>query len=189
MKWRLAYRQLMLFHNIIQSGDERMAKGVVRQQEGEEGSFHDDAMNWANELGVSDVHEMKKSELKKKIKTAVKTKMETEIRIAMEGRTKLRFVQQVQFRQAPYFERYGSEDVNLILKLRLNMVNIHANYKGDITKKRLCVHCNISRDTTEHLVQCPSVFGCGEGGHILCDPESDEWPWLLKVVRTNLDNR
>ncbi len=124
----------MLFHNIIQSGDERMAKGVIRQQEGEAGSFHDDVMNWANELGLSDVHEMKKNELKRKIKTAVKTKMETEIRIATEGRTKLRFVQSVQFRLASYFERYGSEDVNLILKLRLNMVNIQGNYKGDITK-------------------------------------------------------
>ena len=190
VRWRLVYRQLMLFHSILQSDDKRMVKGVVRQQKGEEGSFYEDTMKMANELEIVDVQSMEKSELKKKIKTAVKRKMEEEIQAAAKGSTKLRFLDKVvEFKQATYFERFESEDVNLMLKIRLNMVDIYANFKGDIKKKRLCVHCNISKDTTEHLVECPNVYGSRKCSDILGDTESRDWPWILQVVRTNLDSR
>ena len=42
---------------------------------GEVGSFFEDTMKIANELGIVDVQSLEKSELKKKIKTAMKTKM------------------------------------------------------------------------------------------------------------------
>ena len=74
IRWRLVYRQLMLFHSIMQSDDKRMAKGVVRQQKGEDGSFYEDTMKKASELGMIDVQSMEKSELKKMIKIAVKKK-------------------------------------------------------------------------------------------------------------------
>ena len=52
--------------------------------------------------------------------------------MAGKGSTKLRFLNKVvEFKQAKYFERFESENVNLMLKIRLNMVNIHANFKGE----------------------------------------------------------
>ena len=110
--------------------------------------------------------------------------------MAAKGSTKLRFLNKVvEFKQATYFERFESENVNLMLKIRLNMVNIHANFKGDIKKKRLCVHCNTSKDTTEHLIECPNVHGSRKSSDIPSDTESRDWPWILQVVRTNLDSR
>ena len=189
VKWRLAYRKIMLFHNIMTSEDIRMAKGVVLQQVGQQDSFYEETNQLAAELGLTNVAAMGKSELKKKIKLAVKEEMEKEISSATQGNTKLRFIKTVQFGQASYFESYGCEDVNLILKLRLNMVDVYSNYKGDISKKRMCVHCKNEKDTTEHLGQCPNVFGSGNSENILCNPESEDWKWLLNVVRRNFDSR
>ena len=189
VKWRLAYRKIMLFHNIMTSEDARLVKGVVLQQVGEQNSFYEEACQMAAELGLTNVAAMEKSELKKKIKLAVKDKMDKDISLATQGSTKLRFIKTVQFGQATYFDSYGCEDVNLILKLRLNMVDVHSNYKGDISKKRMCVHCNNEKDTTEHLGQCPNVFGSGNCVDILCDRESTDWKWLLNVVRRNFDSR
>ena len=97
----------------------------------------------ADELGLTNVAAMEKSQLKKKIKLAVKDKMEKEISTATQDSTKLRFIKMMlQFDQATYFNSYDYEDVNLILRLRLNVVDVYSNYKGDISKKRMCVHCN-----------------------------------------------
>ena len=69
------------------------------------------------------------------------------------------------------------------------MVDVHANFKGDMKKKRLCVHCNASKDTTEHLIECPNVYGSRKCNDILCDTESRDWSTILQAVRTNLDSR
>ena len=142
VKWRLAYRKIMLLHNVMTSEDARLVKGVILQQVGEKDSFYEETCQMADELGLTNVAAMEKSQLKKKIKLAVKDKMEKEISTATQGSTKLRFIKMIQFDQATYLNSYDCEDVNLILRLRLNVVDIYSNYKGDISKKRMCVHCN-----------------------------------------------
>ena len=132
----------MLFHNIMTSEDARFVKGVILQQVGEKDSFYEETCQMADELGLTNVAAMEKSQLKKKIKLAVKDKMEKEISTATQGSTKLRFFIMIQFDQATSFNSYDCEDVNLILRLRLNVVDVYSNYKGDISKKRMCVHCN-----------------------------------------------
>lgn len=190
IKWRLVYRKLMLYHNIMTSEDDRLVKGVIEQQKGKKGSFYEDVQVLGEELNLKDIHEMEKAELKTAIKNEVKKRMKKEIEVAAEGSTKLRFIRTTEFQQASYFQHYGSEDAKLILKMRLNMVDVYGNFKGDITKKRLCSHCKEHLDTTEHLVQCRKVSGAVVGGEsVLRDPDSKEWKELLKVVRTNLGSR
>lgn len=135
---------------------------------------------------------MVKSEVKRRIKEGVKKKMEVGIAAAKEGSTNMRFLKTIKFEQAPYFERYGGEDANIILKTRLNMIDIYGNYKGDITKEWMCIHCKEHLDTTEHLVQCPRVSlseerGVSEG--VLYDCNSDGWKDVVRVVETNLSSR
>ena len=37
-------------------------------------------------------------------------------------------------------------------EIRLNMIDIYGNYKGNVTLRRLCAPCGEEHDTTEHLV-------------------------------------
>ena len=34
------------------------------------------------------------------------------------------------------------------------MIDIHGNYRGNVTLRRLCAHCEEEEDTTEHLPSC-----------------------------------
>lgn len=90
--------------------------------------------------------------------------MEEEIVEAAKGSTKLRFLKPGKFERASYFHRFTSDDAQMILKIRLNMVNIYGNYKSDIRKKRTCPHCKQNSDTTEHLVECPGIYEGGING-------------------------
>ena len=190
VKWKLAYRKIMLYHNIMGSDGDRKVKAVVEQQKGEDGSFYEDTQSVMRMLELTGVDEMKKDELKKTIKDKVRLKMEEEIRTMVEKSRKLRFLKNVTFRQAPYFQCVGGEDANLILKLRLNMVDVYGNFKGDITKRRLCLHCKECMDSTEHMVQCSKVSGTKEQYvDILSEQDSEEWIPLLKVVKENLNGR
>ena len=44
------------------------------------------------------------------------------------------------------------------LKTRLNMHRVYGNFKGGYEIPRLCPHCLLEEDTTEHLLLCP-YFG------------------------------
>lgn len=68
VKWRLAYRKLMLYQNIMQSNDGRLAKEIIEQQRGEKGSFYEEAENLAKELNVVDICNATKGEIKTRIK-------------------------------------------------------------------------------------------------------------------------
>ena len=66
--------------------------------------------------------------------------MEERLKIEVKCSVKLRFMKKISWQRAPYFIFYDA-DVNLVLKIRLNMIDIYENFKGDITKERLCIHC------------------------------------------------
>ena len=52
----------------------------------------------------------------------------------------------------------------------------------------VCIATSDEKDMMEHLGQCPNVFGSGKCVDILCDRESEDWKWLLNVVRRNSDS-
>ena len=84
----------------------------------------------------------------------------------------------------------AGDDVVEILKVRLNMINIHGNYKNDLTKKRLCPHCTKQKDTTEHLVGCTSVeFSKRWMEDNLKDTDLGCWTEMIKTIRTNIELR
>ena len=77
-----------------------------------------------------------------------------------------------------------------ILKIRLHMVDVYSNYKGDLRKVRRCPYCKEHKDTTEHLLVCPNVEGrINDGLKIIKDVSSKDWRDIVKRVENNLSNR
>ena len=69
-------------------------------------------------------------------------------------KTKLRFVKGSQFGMKEYL---GCEEASSLLKLKLNMVNLRANYKGKYTDS-LCRRCGFYEEYIEHLWDCPNFY-------------------------------
>ena len=192
VKWRLAYRGIMFLHNILECDESRLAYEIVKQQisEGYEDSFAVHVQNLAAELDIEDISVLPKSTLKNAVKSGVKKKMEEEITREVEKKTKLRFIAlPVSFQRAGYINDMEGDEAIKILKVRLNMVDIYGNFKGDLAKKRKCFYCNEENDTTEHLIQCQIGGGKDVEVKTLYSTEVDGWKDILRVVDANLRGR
>ena len=192
IKWRLVYKMIMLFHNIMVGDEDRLAKEVLEQQvtEGHEESFVSKVLNESAELGIWDITELAKSELKKRVKEAIKEKMETEIANEATRSSKLRFITgPISLERADYINEMDGDDAVEVMKTKLNMLNIHDNYRNDIKKQRKCPHCKENKDTTEHFVSCPVVGGKDENEKILFGSDAESWRKIMNIVRTNKERR
>ena len=65
--------------------------------------------------------------------------------------TKLRFTKR--FARQEYLNECKMEEVKKIMKLRLNMVELKANFKGKYSDT-LCPACKMEEETTEHALRC-----------------------------------
>ena len=96
MEYRLAYRKIMLYHNIIQSKDDRLVKRIIEQQreEKQEGTFYKEVERWTGELSikVEEIKQIMKPKMKERIKEEVKKKMEEKINKATKFMKKMRFI-------------------------------------------------------------------------------------------------
>ena len=192
VKWRLVYKVIMLFHNIMVGDEDRLAKEVLEQQLSEryEESFASRVLVESAALGIGGITELTKSELKKKVKEAIQEKMEAEITAEVAISTKLRFVTEpISLERADYLNEMDGDDAVEVLKTRLNMIDIHDNYKNDIKKQRRCPHCKENKDTTEHFVTCPLIGGKEENEKILFSKDAECWWNIMNTVRTNKEKR
>ena len=193
IRWRVVYRKIMLYHNIMVGDDERLAKEILEQQieEGNEESFANQVREDSAALGITDLTEHSKSQLKEKVKRAIRERMADEVKEEAAKSSKMRFiVPGDDFQQSEYIGELPGDDVLEVLKVRLNMVNIYGNYKNDLTKKRWCPHCFEERDTTEHLISCSAL----EGMRIwkekdLCSTDAGNWRSMLETIRRNMESR
>ena len=154
-------------------------------------SFANFIQKEAADLGIMDIASLPKSTLKKRVKESVKTKMEEEIAAKAKQSSKLRFITTpVVFEKAEYINELSGDEAIEVMKIRLNMVNIHGNYKSDLTKCRRCPHCEKELDTTEHLLQCRIGNGDKEGGkETLYKTDVEGWKDILNIVDMNLSAR
>ena len=69
------------------------------------------------------------------------------------NKTKLRLIKNDKYERKEYLNTCSIKDVTKIMRFRLNMIKIRANYKGkydDLT----CDGCKEEQETTEHIVSC-----------------------------------
>ena len=117
--------------------------------------------------------------------------MEEEITAKAKQSSKLRFITTpVNFEKAEYINELSGDEAIEVMKIRLNMVNIHGNYKSDLTKCRRCPHCQTAVDTTEHLLECPTGNADEEGDkETLYKKDAEGWKDILNIIDTNLGTR
>ena len=157
----VVYKRMMYFHHLIHSDDRRIARKLILNQMEGKGKgktwYEHGVKQWLVKLDMvvrseSEMLEIKKStwkkEVKEKIEELVKKKLEEEGK----KMTKLRFAKS--FARQNYLDECRMEEVKKIMKLRLNMVELKANFKGKY-ENTMCPACNKAEETTEHVIVCP----------------------------------
>ena len=191
---RLKYRKIMLYHNLQNSSDNRLSKKIVDDQKEseEDDTFYADVHKMAASLDIDmdSIHRLKKSQLKSLIKEQVGKKMVQMVNKARSMK-KLRFVNSSEvYGRKRYIVDMDGQEALKTLKIRLNMMEIYGNFKGNVTLKRLCPHCEEEDDTTEHLISCEvfenNVFSPAD---LRNDSNKELWSRINELVDVNMANR
>ena len=104
------------------------------------------------EKSESEILEIKKSAWKKELKEKIGIMVKHEIEAEASKMTKLRFTKN--FERQEYLNQCRMEEVKKIMKMRLNMVELKANFKGKYGDT-LCPACKMDEETTEHVLVYP----------------------------------
>ena len=158
VKYKIEYKKVMLFQNIIQSDEKRLIKEIVEDQ------IRDPyGKCWVKgiieicskyNISIQEVRNMSKMALKKEIKIRINDCVEKEIEEKKKVMKKLRFIEG--FNKNQYLKTLGTKDAITILKTRLNMLDIKANFRGKY-RDETCDLCETEEDSTEHLFNCEKL--------------------------------
>ena len=159
MKARIAYKKLMLYHNIMRSAKKRVLRKLLIEQEKEArkttwlASVKEEMKKYKISL---DVMETLKSTWKREVKRHINKEVEDEIRKLCVNSKKSRFVRNDNYETKDYLKgAVNLQTVKKILRTRLNMAWLPGNYKKD--GKGLCSLCEEEEGSTEHYFQCKHV--------------------------------
>ena len=193
---KLMYRKIMLYHNLHNSPDSRLAKRIVEEQQHmeEKDTFYSDVEEMATVLRIQmeTIRLISKSQLKKLVKDQINERMSQLVKKKSLTMKKMRFVKEEadEFGRKMYLVKMTGAEAMKTLKIRLNMIPIYGNFRGDVYLRRRCVHCGESDDTTEHLISC-KVFGNNHftSSHLQNDQNIELWKQINELVDTNLHLR
>ena len=154
IKLHITYKRLMVYHNMINSDEERVARRIVKEQEksGHEECWFGNVKKEGAEIGI-EVNEKavlgkQKSKWKKQVKEKIRESFEKEIGIKKQNGKKLRFLGTKG--DETYLTELNNDEARQALKIRLNMVEwVQRNYGG----RGECPMCG-EEDTTEHVFSC-----------------------------------
>ena len=157
----LTYKKLMLYHNLINSDDRRIAKQIVKEQErsGFKDCWFGNTYAEGEKIGIQIaeglVEGKTKSSWKKKVKIRIREAFKREVMEKKEISKKMRFLE----KQASetYLKEVFNDEARMALKIRLNMVDWIPQNFG---KHGGCPLCG-EEDSTEHVFNCNATM---EGG-------------------------
>ena len=155
MRARVAYRKLMLFHNIIKSDERRVIKELVcmQQKAVRETTWYGSVHRAIEYYGVSlDAEKVLKSTWKKHVKMKINEKVAQEITQNCSSKTKSRTVRNDEFKKKEYIGKLPITDIKKIIKARLHMTKIPGNYKQLGVME--CPLCGQGESHTEHYFEC-----------------------------------
>ena len=148
-------RKIYLMNNIMNSKRERLLKEILEEQVRDpwKGCWVEGLMVILEKYGLSmrEVITLKRGKLKEKVKERVGDFLEGKLN--EKRSTKLRFIKK--FGRKKYIEEMDFRDGILMLKVRLNMIEVKCNYKNKYKVNGVCDVCEREDDTTEHM-----IFGC-----------------------------
>lgn len=174
---------MMLFHEIMNSDDDRKSKEIIKNQiqyNRVKDTIYGKVIGIGKEtdIDVSTVDAMSKSKWKKLCKNRIIELMEKRLRQEMENKTKSRFVQNDKWEKKKYIDELDGWIAIDVLKIRLNMWPLKMNYKKS-NEESLCPKCNLHDDTTEHIVTCYSNLSA----EVLHTTSSDHWNEVVQAFQ------
>ena len=159
MRGRIAYRKLMLYHNIVRSDNRRIVKRIIEAQEREtrETTWLAVVKQLITKYDIdANPKEMLKSSWKKLVKEAITKHEEGEIREKCRNSTKSRLVKEDPYDMKEYLKgKVSAEAAKQIVRVRMNMSDLPANYKNKHGGS--CPLCNKGLANVEHYLRCPQV--------------------------------
>ena len=159
MRARLAYRKLMLYHNIVRSNEKRPLRKIldVQDEEKRKTTWLSSVQAEMNAYNITlDPKETLKSTWKNEVKKKITEIAGREIRRKCNNSTKARIVRDDKYEAKEYLlGKVPLQEVKRILKMRMNMNLIPGNYKGKGEGMCPCTH---GEGTTEHYFECRMVM-------------------------------
>ena len=153
----IVYKRLMFFHHLIHSDEERISRKILINQiqsQDKNVTWWMTVRQWLNKLQlqreVTEVITIPKSSWKKMVKEKLNKFVGELLLQQNKNKTKGRF--QLDFAKKEYLQLPMNEVKN-IMKIRLNMVEVKANFKGKY-KDTICPACKKENETTEHVIKC-----------------------------------
>ena len=158
MSARLAYKKLMLYHNIITSDDKRVTKKLiqVQKEEGRRTTWYSGIESEIHKYGIElNAETTLKSSWKKHVKQKINKEMERNIRSRCGEMSKGRTVKNDDYQKKDYLSKVSLEEAKKIMRVRMHMCKLPGNYKegGD----GLCLLCKEEKGSTEHYFACNCV--------------------------------
>ena len=151
------YRKLMLYHGIINSDDDRIAKQIFIEQEdtGQEKCWFSELKEIGLEIGMEVGRERAsltmKSEWKKEAKSKIRKIADEIEQEKIKTMPKMRFLEKRAI--DTYINELHNEMAKKAVKIRLNMIEFIKNNFG---MRVNCLLCG-EEDSTEHVLACRSI--------------------------------
>ena len=169
------YRKFMWYHQLLNSDDRRHAKKVLEIQMTEDNNWYTELQQYANANDIETNKELMTkvsySEYKQYVKQKIRAKVDQELKDAQKVKTKLRWIKPGKVQN--YLQECSIVEATRIMKLRLHMGAVRANYGGG-----LCRKCGVVEETTEHALACLSD-GLFQYSYEL----TEDIGWLRKAIK------
>ena len=157
MKYKISYKKMMLYHNIIHSSKDRTIRKMViyQEEEGREGTWASGVIRSIEDVGIEvKPEDVLKSKWKKEVKEKIELANQEQVRNECERMRKGRTVSKGNWGKKEYMN-LEMEEAREIMKMRLHMTPLPCNYGHSNDGCSLC-HERGKIDT-EHYLQCPGT--------------------------------
>mgnify|MGYP001797859131 CR=1 FL=1 len=157
MKARVDERRLGWLKELLESGEDRVAKQVVMEQKKleMEGCWYSEVRKGALEYGidVEMVDRMSKKKWKNMVKMKIEKKMEEIGREKIRGMKKLKGMEGQKWGRQKYINGMEVRKVSEVMKTKMEMWDIGSWMGG----KRKCLGCGGESEEMEHIWECEEV--------------------------------
>ena len=181
----IEYKKIMLCHGIMTSCKNRLLREIVEEQMTRpwKGCWMIQTQEICNTYGLNvvELKKMSKNQLKTDIKRKIKSAIEKELQ-EQRSKTKLRFC--TEFGQKRYLSSLNHKDAILMIKTRLNMLELKGNFKNKYTEGLTCELCDEADDDTEHLFECKYIKRIIKSKSIKIDGEEEQ---VVRYVKSAMD--
>ena len=169
------YKKFMWYHRLMNSGEERQARKKLREQMEDKDNWYSELKHYADTNGINidqdHIMEVSYYQYKCHVKEKIRKKIVRKLSEEKKNKTKLRWISPGKVQE--YTKQCSIREASSIMKVRLHMARVKANYGGGFCRK-----CEMVEETTEHVLQCET------DGEIQFESELvEDVGWLRRINR------